>query len=333
LPRGFCSRFYQGTIMTPTALTDLPMWQHPLFQMLAAAWATPDDYHYLFPLLQHAEQARYQAYGLLAATNPHARPWPSLQACLEQLCAPAQRCATGESADELSKLPTFALYFELQIQRLAQADPTSLLVHDFAAYQFDCALQRALAKQQNSELALPAPPAMLPNSASEATQALLQRWLDDLYLGLQQQRVASITTKIQAKRSLQEQPGMAMNLASGIGLRAERDDKRKQEFSVARLPCHAQTLDPRIVRIAPGKYNNLHRHAHETLFCLLQGEGEVLVGTNWVPVKAGEAVFAPRWAMHQTRNTGATELVMYAITDYYLSNQVFIGANSTTLLG
>ncbi len=323
--------------MTPTPLTDLPMWQHPLFHMLAAGWATPEDYHYLYPLLQHAEQARYQAYALLAATNPHARPWPSLLPALDALCAPTPRAAASEMADDLSRLPTFCLYFELQIQRQAQADPVSLLVHDFAAYQFDCALQRALAKRQTGEAALaaviPTAPAMLPNSASEATQALLQRWLDDAYQGLRQNRISALTDKIQAKRSLQEQPGVAMKLSSGLGLRTERDDKRRQEFSVARLPCDGQTLDPRIVRIAPGKYNNLHRHAHETLFCLLQGEGEVLVGTNWVPVKAGEAVFAPRWAMHQTHNIGTTELVMYAITDYYLSNQVFIGANSTTVMG
>ncbi|MEN9866807.1 MAG: hypothetical protein RL748_2397 [Pseudomonadota bacterium] len=316
--------------MPHTTLAELPIWHHPLFQMLAAGWATPEDYRYLQPVLLHAEQARLQAYALLAATNPHASPYPSVAGYLAEL---GQSPAPLASQIDPAQLPTFALYFELQIQRQTQQDPASLLLHDYCAWQFHTALQRVLVKQHHIVLE-PAPaPQVLPNHAPEATLALLLRWLDDLYQGLRQQRIASKTDKIQAKRSLQERPGMAMNLGSGLGLRSERDDKRQQEFSVARLPCDAETLDPRIVRIAPGKYNNLHRHAHETLFCLLQGEGEILIGTDWVPFKAGEAVFAPRWAMHQTHNTGTSELVMYAITDYYLSHQVFIGANSTTVMG
>lgn len=314
--------------MTSSTLAEHPIWQHPLLHMLAAGWATAEDYRYLCPLLHHHDQARSQAYALLAGTNPHASPYPSVLPWFEQLCP--------QATPELASLPTLALYLELQIQRQTQADPASLLLHDFAAFQIQSALHTALAKHQpNADLIPPAPsaPAVLPNSAAEHTLALLQRWLDDVYQGLRQQRMSAISDKIQGRRSLQQQPGTAMKLSSGVGMRTERDDKRKQEFSVARLPCDGETLDPRIVRIAPGKYNNLHRHAHETLFCLVQGEGEVLVGTNWVPFKAGEAVFAPRWAMHQTHNTGSTELVMYAITDYYLSHQVFIGANSTTVMG
>jgi mannose-6-phosphate isomerase-like protein (cupin superfamily) len=80
-----------------------------------------------------------------------------------------------------------------------------------------------------------------------------------------------------------------------------------------------------VVRIPPGKSNNRHKHAHETLFYFVSGTGEILVGEKWVPVRPGDAVFAPRWAIHQTRNTGTSELTLLAITDYYLTSQVYVG--------
>ena len=90
------------------------------------------------------------------------------------------------------------------------------------------------------------------------------------------------------------------------------------DFSVARLGFpELQTMDPRVVRIAPGKCNELHRHAHESLFIVLDGEGEVRVGENWQPLRKGQVAFVPRWIFHQTRNASAeNELVMIAITDY-----------------
>lgn len=105
----------------------------------------------------------------------------------------------------------------------------------------------------------------------------------------------------------------------------ESDERRSIEFSVERYPCTAEVLDPRVVRIPPGKYNNRHKHAHETLFYFISGVGEILVGDTWVKVKPGDAVFCPRWAIHQTHNTGGKELVLLAITDYYLTSKVYIG--------
>ncbi len=331
------------------SLADHPLWQNPFLHLVSAGWATPEDGAWFAPLLDHAARVREQSY-----TQMIGRTGKDCAALLQQ----AQQ--SGGYADELGRtttvaengsLPTFALYLELQFQIQCQGDLGNgfahLLLLEYATSQIRHALQRAWHKKHpdsaepqvdHSALALLASAistnyTQLPDLQLETNPALLSRWFDDLYQGLRQHRIASLANKIQAKRSLQTSPGAAMSLASGIGMRAERDDKRQQEFSVARLPCEAETLDPRIVRIAPGKFNNLHRHAHETLFCLLEGEGEILIGDAWVPFKAGEAVFAPRWAMHQTHNTGTGELVMYAITDFYLSNRVFIGANSTTVLG
>lgn len=105
----------------------------------------------------------------------------------------------------------------------------------------------------------------------------------------------------------------------------EADEDRDIEFTVERYPCTAEVLDPRVVRIPAGKRNNRHKHAHETLFYFISGTGEILVGETWVQVKPGDAVFSPRWAVHQTHNTGQEELVLLAITDYYLTSQVYVG--------
>ncbi len=334
-------------------LAHHPLWQNPFLHMLAAGWATAEDFAYFTPLLKHLERIRKQTY-----TNLITRSTPESATLLQQaqsLGGFANDLVHWPAPDDNSALPSYALYFEIQSQIQCQVDLAGGYAHlfllEYAADQIGAALQRAWHKQNSTDPtptpaeqqgAVSAQKALqqaislshyqLPNLMMESKLVLLQRWFDDLYQGLQHNRINTLTDKIQAKRSLQTGPASALSPDNSIDLRTERDDKRQQEFSVARLPCNAQTLDPRIVRIAPGKYNNLHRHAHETLFCLLQGEGEVLIGDQWIQFKPGQTIFAPRWAMHQTHNTGSDELIMYAITDYYLSHRVFIGANSTTLL-
>lgn len=96
------------------------------------------------------------------------------------------------------------------------------------------------------------------------------------------------------------------------------------DFSVERLTFpHLQTMDPRIVRIAPGRCNEYHRHAHESVFVVLEGEGEVFVGAGWHPVRKGDIAFVPRWGFHQTRNISESEeLVVLAITDFGFTSAV-----------
>ena len=54
-------------------------------------------------------------------------------------------------------------------------------------------------------------------------------------------------------------------------------DKLNIDFSVERVQFpHIQTMDPRIVRIPPGRNNEYHRHAHESVFVVLAGEGDTL---------------------------------------------------------
>jgi quercetin dioxygenase-like cupin family protein len=96
------------------------------------------------------------------------------------------------------------------------------------------------------------------------------------------------------------------------------------DFQVHRLPFEGlQALDPRLIRIPPGACNEKHRHAHESIFVVLEGEAEILVGSEWLRVNSGGIAFAPRWIVHQSRNVSAKhELVLLAITDFGLTSSV-----------
>ncbi len=104
---------------------------------------------------------------------------------------------------------------------------------------------------------------------------------------------------------------------------SNHNEKLNIEFNVERLAFPGlQTMDPRIVRIPPGRNNERHRHAHETIFVALEGEGEVLIGEARVPLKNGGIAFVPRWLFHQTINTGNVTLVLLAITDFGFTSAV-----------
>jgi mannose-6-phosphate isomerase-like protein (cupin superfamily) len=111
--------------------------------------------------------------------------------------------------------------------------------------------------------------------------------------------------------------------AAGTPMYANRNDRLGIEFAVERLAYPGiQTMDPRIVRIAPGRNNELHRHAHESLFVVMSGAGEVLIGDTRVAIAPGDVAFVPRWVMHQTINLGTCDLVILAITDFGFTSAV-----------
>lgn len=60
----------------------------------------------------------------------------------------------------------------------------------------------------------------------------------------------------------------------------------------------------------------------------MQGEGEISIGGTWHKVKAGDAAYVPRWTMHQSHNTGPTEMTILGITDMYLISRVQTGGSS-----
>ena len=151
-----------------------------------------------------------------------------------------------------------------------------------------------------------------------------------LWLELQASRIESILSRINDKQSLTQSEQASDFLSAQLDKRAtelynNKSDKLDIDFQVTQLPFPMEVLDPRLVRVAPGKTNELHKHAHETLFVFLEGEGKVIIDKLEIPVKSGDFVYVPRWCMHQSVNTNAQDLVFLAVADFGLTGKSFTG--------
>jgi quercetin dioxygenase-like cupin family protein len=164
------------------------------------------------------------------------------------------------------------------------------------------------------------------SSWSDAIMQLSAHVFADLQIG----RVGSILEKINDQKTL-TQAQVSDELISSLtdkrlsGLYENKVDELNIDFTVQILPFPLEVLDPRIVRIAPGKANELHRHAHETVFIFIEGEGKVVVDQFENSVKPGDFAFIPRWCNHQSINTGNTDLVFLAVADFGLTGKSFVG--------
>ncbi|MFM9004812.1 MAG: cupin domain-containing protein [Flavobacteriales bacterium] len=161
---------------------------------------------------------------------------------------------------------------------------------------------------------------------SEAIMQLSTAVFADLQIG----RVGSLLEKINDQKSLttaQVKEELISSLTDKrlSGLYENKVDELNIDFTVQILPFGLEVLDPRIVRVAPHKANELHRHAHETVFIFLEGEGKVMVDQFENPVKPGDFAFIPRWCNHQSINTGDTDLVFLAVADFGLTGKSFVG--------
>ena len=158
---------------------------------------------------------------------------------------------------------------------------------------------------------------------------LRMEFFDNIFDALQHRRLAPILTRIQQHESLARGLAAAeLHHRAGdttVAMYANEVEKLNIQFTVERLPLTAEILDPRIVRIPAGKYNEKHKHAHETLIHILEGAGQVVVDDRVFPVGAGDTVLVPRWSMHQTQNLGATAMKFLAVTDFKLSQRAYAG--------
>ena len=157
-------------------------------------------------------------------------------------------------------------------------------------------------------------------------------FFDNLYRELQRNRVQGLLERIQARASLMPEGCTAESLhfsaahsASGEAVYHNTNERLNIDFSVTRASFPAEVLDPRFVRIPPGRFNENHKHAHETVFVVMRGSGQVHVDGRVIEVRTGDLVFAPRWSMHQSRNTGTEELLLLAIADFGLTGKAYVG--------
>lgn len=155
-------------------------------------------------------------------------------------------------------------------------------------------------------------------------------FLDCLWGELQLGRIGTQLEKINEKTSLSHstKPEDYLSSLDANDLESLYENKaggQNIDFLVKKLPFPLEVLDPRIVRIPPGKTNELHRHAHETVFIYMQGSGHAKIDEVIVPVKPGDIVFIPRWCRHQSVNEGHEEMVFLAVADFGLTGKSFLG--------
>jgi pyrroloquinoline quinone (PQQ) biosynthesis protein C/quercetin dioxygenase-like cupin family protein len=150
-----------------------------------------------------------------------------------------------------------------------------------------------------------------------------------IFHALRQRRLEPLVARMQGHSSLarglddaevRHRPGDAT-----MALYDNEVEKLNVKFSVERLPLATEVLDPRMVRIPPHKFNERHKHAHETLIHILAGTGTVLVDDRVLPVAPGDTILVPRWALHQTQNHGDTEMRFLAVTDFGLTRRAYLG--------
>lgn len=185
-----------------------------------------------------------------------------------------------------------------------------------------------------------AEPGWMERARQGMNDALDARWafFEALYQQLEDARYEPVIDKIRAKVSLMAEGSTVEDYISRAHeareqVYANQNSRLNIDFVVEKVRAPgAQALEPRLVRIPAGRNNERHRHAHETLFYVVAGSGFVSVADEVVRVSAGDTVFVPRWAFHQSGNTGTGELVILAITDCALTRAVLGDYDRTTRL-
>jgi mannose-6-phosphate isomerase-like protein (cupin superfamily) len=164
---------------------------------------------------------------------------------------------------------------------------------------------------------------------------LRQRFFEQMFDVIQARRMNAVIAGIQSGESLAPKAWLGSDLrycvnTRGTPLYANVDERLGIDFSVERVPFDTDVFDPRLLRIAPGANTEQHRHPHESIFYVIRGTGRVHVDESVVDIGPGDLVFVPRWATHQSFNTSSDELFILALTDFSLTEKVFIGDHLKT---
>ncbi|MDE3111359.1 MAG: cupin domain-containing protein [Chloroflexota bacterium] len=74
-------------------------------------------------------------------------------------------------------------------------------------------------------------------------------------------------------------------------------------------------IDARIIEIAPGQRTSTHRHSHDAVCFVLEGQGATTIGSQRFAWMRWDALHTPAWSWHRHENTGKTPARLLAITD------------------
>jgi mannose-6-phosphate isomerase-like protein (cupin superfamily) len=171
--------------------------------------------------------------------------------------------------------------------------------------------------------------------AMDYALTLRLRFFEQIYDAIETRRIRDIVANIQRGESRAPLAPAAAALHHRVGtpgaaLYGNVNDRLGIDFSVERVPFDTDVFDTRILRIAPRRNNEKHKHPHESIFYVIRGRGRVEVGASSVEVGPGDLVFVPRWAVHQSHNAGDEELFILALTDFGLTERAFIGDHLKT---
>ncbi|HEY0192859.1 MAG TPA: iron-containing redox enzyme family protein [Kofleriaceae bacterium] len=184
---------------------------------------------------------------------------------------------------------------------------------------------------ENMMLSYAGEPGWFETCVAAATRALDLRaeFFTGIYDALRRRRIEPMLQRMHGHaslaRGLDDQDLVCRPGNDTVPMYANEVGKLNIQFTVERLPVAAEVLDPRMVRIPAGKFNEKHKHAHETLIHILEGSGQILIDDRVLPVQVGDTVLVPRWAMHQTQNLGDRELRFLAVTDFAFSQRAYLG--------
>ncbi len=74
-------------------------------------------------------------------------------------------------------------------------------------------------------------------------------------------------------------------------------------------------IDARIVELEPGQTTSTHRHTHDAVCFVLEGQGVTSIGTERYGWLRWDALHTPAWSWHRHENTGKEKARLLAVTD------------------
>lgn len=167
-------------------------------------------------------------------------------------------------------------------------------------------------------------------SSMDYALSLRHRFFEQLFDAMEMRRLRGVIDRVQRGESLApDAPGPAELRyrvgAPALPLYENADARLGIDFSVERVPFKTDVCDARVLRVAAHQSNERHKHPHESLLYVVSGRGRMQVNRSSVEVEPGDLVFVPRWATHQSHNTGDAELTILAVTDYGLTEKTYVG--------
>ena len=108
------------------------------------------------------------------------------------------------------------------------------------------------------------------------------------------------------------------SIARGADVRLSRSDARNAAVGFlcggdSGVPM--RMIDARIVELEPGERTSTHRHAHDAVCFVLEGQGVTTIGSERYPWLRWDALHTPAGSWHRHENTGTAKARLLAITD------------------